>query len=388
VLGEGFTPPKWPLLSNVSTVSRQTKNPKNAGTSLVLGIESSCDETAASIVRRDADGRGTILSNVVLSQDEEHAPYGGVVPEIAARAHVSHLDHIIKRALDRAGIGFDALDAVAATAGPGLIGGVIVGLMTGKAIAQARGLPFIAVNHLEGHALTPRLTDNIAFPYLLILVSGGHTQLIIVDDVGDYTRLGTTIDDALGEAFDKTAKLLGLGYPGGPAVERCAATGDENAIALPRPLFGQDNCNFSFSGLKTAVRHAVERGDPGDDNLRANICASFQAAAADAVCDRTSRAMGRFSEIHPNQTAPVLVVAGGVAANTRLKSALLALCTARGFALNSPPLALCTDNAAMIAWAGAERAARDLFDTLDTAPRARWPLDPHAEPAPGAGVKA
>ncbi len=354
----------------------------------MLGIESSCDETAAAIVRRNADGSGTILANQVLSQDAEHAPFGGVVPEIAARAHVTHLDGIIERAMETAGVGYADLDGVAATAGPGLIGGVIVGLMTAKSIAQAKQLPFIAVNHLEGHALTVGLTDNIAAPFLLLLVSGGHTQLLMVSDVGVYKRLGTTIDDAVGEAFDKTAKLLNLGFPGGPAVERCARAGDAEAFALPRPLLGQDNCNFSFSGLKTAVRRAFEQTERTDDRLRADICASFQAAVCECLRDRAGRAMTLTAEQLPADSDPVFVIAGGVAANETLRTAFEQLCSERGFRLLCPPRELCTDNAAMIAWAGAERLHRGMCDTLDVAPRARWPLDPLAEPVGGAGVKA
>ncbi|MGI9413452.1 MAG: tRNA (adenosine(37)-N6)-threonylcarbamoyltransferase complex transferase subunit TsaD [Hyphomicrobiales bacterium] len=354
----------------------------------VLGIESSCDETAAAIVRRGADGHGTILSNWVRSQDAAHAPFGGVVPEIAARAHVSHIDRVVKNAFDEADCGFDDIDAVAATAGPGLIGGVIVGLMTAKAIALVHDLPLIAVNHLEGHALTPRLTDGIAFPYLLLLVSGGHTQLQSVEGVDTYRRLGTTIDDALGEAFDKTAKLLGLGFPGGPAVERTARSGDPERFSLPRPLAGQAGCNFSFSGLKTAVLKTAQANEPLSDGDKADLCAGFQAATADCVRDRTRHAMAAFRAAHPNLDEPVLVVAGGVAANSALRAALDALCRDEGFTLNCPPPALCTDNAAMIAWAGAERLALGLTDGLDAVPRARWPLDPDAEPAPGAGVKA
>ncbi len=370
-------------------MSAQTKFPQSENRPLVvLGIESSCDETAAAIVRRDALGNGEILSNEVRSQDAAHAPYGGVVPEIAARAHVEHLDRIVARALMNASLGLDGVDAISATAGPGLIGGIIAGLMTAKGLALVTGKPFVAVNHLEGHALTARLTDGIAFPYLLLLVSGGHTQLLIVENVGQYTRLGTTLDDALGEAFDKTAKLLGLGYPGGPAVEREAASGDRNAISLPRPLMGQDDCNFSFSGLKTAVLHAVNRTHRDDPDLRADICAAFQEAAADCLRDRTGRAMTRFEARHNDLETPVLVVAGGVAANTRLREVLNNLCQARGYRLCCPPHALCTDNAAMIAWAAAERLAGGAADNLDVMPRARWPLDPDAEAVPGAGVKA
>ena len=367
----------------------EIKIPDRAGQALtVLGIESSCDETAAAIVRRDEAGRGTILANAIRSQNEAHEPYGGVVPEIAARAHVTQLDHMVNNAFSEAECGWVDIDAVAATAGPGLIGGVIVGLMTAKAIALVRGIPLIAVNHLEGHALTARLTGGIDFPYLLLLVSGGHTQLQMVEDVGRYTRLGTTIDDALGEAFDKTAKLLGLGFPGGPAVERTAEGGDPERFALPRPLMGREGCDFSFSGLKTAVLKTVQACQGPTDRDKADICAAFQAAAADCVRDRTRHAMAAFRTAHRNIEMPVLVVAGGVAANTALRGALSDLCTEQGFTLNCPPAALCTDNAAMIAWAGAERLARGLTDRLDAIPRARWPLDPDAEPAPGAGVKA
>ena len=352
----------------------------------ILGIETSCDETAAAVVRRDASGHGTILSNIVRSQLDDHAPYGGVVPEIAARAHVSHLDGLIARALDEAGIGFADLDGVAATAGPGLIGGVIVGLMTAKAIALVHRLPLVAVNHLEGHALTARLTDGLDFPYLLLLVSGGHTQLLVVEGVGRYRRLGTTIDDALGEAFDKTAKLLGLGYPGGPAVEWTAATGDPKRFDLPRPMVGRDGCDFSFSGLKTAVRRAAEACQPVSGTDIADICAGFEAAVADVVIDRTGAAMTVFARGAPGPRH--LVVAGGVAANRALRTSLAALCEDRDFRLVVAEPALCTDNAAMIAWAGAERLALGLADPFDVAARARWPLDPDAEPAPGAGVKA
>ncbi len=350
---------------------------------IVLGIETSCDDTCAALVRGDR----AILANVARSQTEAHAPYGGVVPEIAARAHVDHLDGLIARALAEAGIGFEALDGVAATAGPGLIGGVMVGLTTAKAIAAVRGLPLIAVNHLEGHALTARLTDDVAFPYLLLLVSGGHCQLLIVEDVGRYRRLGTTIDDAVGEAFDKTAKLLDLGFPGGPAVERAARAGDPRRFDLPRPLLGRPGCDFSFSGLKTALAHAVAAlGGPPDAETRADLCASFQAAVADVLAERTARAIAVCRARRPE--ARTLVVAGGVAANAALRARLAQVAEENGFALVAPPPALCTDNGAMIAWAGIERLRRGLIDGLDTAPRARWPLDPDAPPAPGAGVKA
>ena len=348
---------------------------------VVLGIETSCDETAAAVV---TDAR-EVKADLVLSQRAAHAPFGGVVPEIAARSHVEHLDGLIADAMAEAGIGFDALDGVAATAGPGLIGAVMVGLMTGKAIAAVHDTPLLAVNHLEGHALSPRLVDEaLAFPYLLLLVSGGHCQLLLVREVGVHQRLGTTIDDAVGEAFDKAAILLGLGYPGGPAIERAAAGGDSARFALPRPLAGRPGCDFSFSGLKTALRETVRGlGDPSDRD-RADAAASFQAAVADVLVDRTANAVDRLEEEGPRPTA--LVVAGGVAANAHLRSRLAALAEARGLALAVPPPRLCTDNAAMIAWAGVERLARGLVDPLDAAPRARWPLDEKAGLAEGAGV--
>ncbi len=344
---------------------------------VVLGIETSCDETAAAVV----DGARRIRANVVLSQLEDHRPYGGVVPEIAARAHVLHLDGLIERAMAEAGIGFDDLSAIAATAGPGLIGGVMVGLTTGKALAAACGKPLIAVNHLEAHALTARLTDDVAFPYLLLLVSGGHCQLLSVEGVGRYRRLGTTIDDAIGEAFDKTAKLLGFDYPGGPAVEKAARSGNAKRFAFPRPLITRDDCNFSFAGLKTAVLHAVrelERQGSVTAQDRQDIAASFQAAAGDVIVDRTRRAMAHM----PASGGLVrLVVAGGVAANTYLRERLTKLCAEQGGVFTAPPIPLCTDNAAMIAWAGVERLQLGLIDTLDAPARARWPLDPAATAA-------
>ncbi len=354
----------------------------------MLGIETSCDETAAAVVRRGADGSGEILSSVVLSQIAEHAPYGGVVPEIAARAHVVHLDDLIDGAVEQSGCRLADMDAIAATAGPGLLGGVMVGLMTAKGLALALGKPLIAVNHLEGHALTPGLTGGLKPPYLLLLVSGGHSQLLAVEDVAEYRRYGTTIDDALGEAFDKTAKLLGLGYPGGPAVEAAAGSGDADRYAFPRPLAGTPGCNFSFSGLKTAVRQAAERLSEVAPADTADICASFQAAVADTLRDRIANAMARFGNEHPGITAPTLVIAGGVAANRTLRAALDQLCRDNGWQLSAPPVALCSDNAAMIAWAGAERLARGMTDELDVMARARWPLDPAAEAVPYAGIKA
>ena len=340
---------------------------------IVLGIETSCDETAAAVVRREG-ASGTILSNVVLSQIRDHAPYGGVVPEIAARAHAETLDSVVARALDEAGLGLSDLDAVAATAGPGLIGGLIVGLTFAKALALACAKPFLAVNHLEGHALTARLTDGLEFPYLLLLVSGGHTQILRVDGVGRYARWGTTVDDALGEAFDKCAKLLALGYPGGPAIERLAAQG-EARIGLPRPMLGRSDLNFSFSGLKTAVRLEAARRAPLSEGDVADLCASFQAAVTDIVGDRVSRALERFAA---EARDSVLVAAGGVAANAAIRARLRAAADRVRAGLVVPPPLLCTDNGAMIAWAGAERLALGLIDGLDASPRARWPLDARA----------
>ncbi len=351
---------------------------------IVLGIETSCDETAAALVTQQRE----ILADQVLSQIEQHRPFGGIVPEVAARAHLENIDAMIEAALDKAGMDFTDIDAVAATGGPGLIGGVIVGVMTAKAIACARNLPFIAVNHLEGHALSARLSDNVAFPYLLLLASGGHTQLLAVHGVGDYTRLGTTIDDALGEAFDKTAQILGLGYPGGPPIEAAAKQGDAQRFALPRPLKGKPGCHFSFSGLKAALKRTVDALPPGALQTRDvnDLAASFQAAAAEATAERTRRAIEIFRDLCPNGTT--LVVAGGVAANTVLRETLQDVAQKQGLKLVAPPLSLCTDNAAMIAWAGLERLQKGLTDSLDFAPRPRWPLDPDAPKAVGAGVKA
>ena len=341
---------------------------------LILGIETSCDETAAAVVRRRADGSGEIVSNVVRSQIEEHRAYGGVVPELAARAHVVHLDAIIARALADAGVELKALDAIAATAGPGLIGGVLVGLTTGKALAAAADKPLVAVNHLEGHALTARLTDGVRFPYLMLLVSGGHSQFVLVRGVGDYERWGGTIDDALGEAFDKAAKLLGLGYPGGPEVEKAALGGDPRRFDLPRPLLREKRLDFSFSGLKTALRLAAEGVAPVSERDIADLCASFQAAVTEIVAVRSRQALERFAEAFP-QEAPRFVVAGGVAANKAIGGALRAVADEAGAQLVIPPPALCTDNGAMIAWAGAERLALGMVDGLDAVARPRWPLD-------------
>lgn len=350
---------------------------------IVLGIETSCDETAAAVV----DDARRIRSNVVLSQIDEHRPFGGVVPEVAARAHLEHVDRIIAEAMQGAGVKFTDLDCVAATAGPGLIGGVLVGAMSAKAISVAAGIPFVAVNHLEGHALTVRLTDDVAFPYLLLLVSGGHCQLLICKGVGSYTRLGTTIDDAAGEAFDKTAKMLGLGYPGGPLLERAAEGGDPQKFDFPRPMAHRAGCDFSFSGLKTSVRRAVETLDqPLDTQITADLAASFQQAVAETLVARTKNAINMALASHPD--IRTLVVAGGVAANRAIGTALASLAASKGLALVKPAPALCTDNAAMIAWAGLEHFRLGHSDPLDFKARPRWPLDPGAPTAAFAGVKA
>ena len=339
----------------------------------VLGLETTCDETAAAIVELGPDGRARILANEVLSQIAEHAAYGGVVPEIAARAHVEVIDRLVARALDHAGLRLADLDGIAAAAGPGLIGGVLVGLTTGKALALVANKPFAAVNHLEGHALTARLTDGVQFPYLLLLASGGHTQLVAVRGVGDHLRLGTTVDDAIGEAFDKVAKLLSLPYPGGPQVEREAARGDPERFPLPRPMIGRPKPDFSLSGLKTALRIEAERAAPLSDQDVADLCASFQAAVVDVVADRTRVGLRAFREKVGHPTA--LVVAGGVAANDAIRRALARLATEAGLKLVAPPLNLCGDNGAIIAWAGLERLRLGLVDNLGAPARPRWPLD-------------
>ena len=342
---------------------------------LILGLESSCDETAAALVTSD----GVILAHKLATQEEAHRAFGGVVPEIAARAHAEHMTPLVAAALAEAGVSLSDVDAVAATAGPGLIGGVMVGLVTGKALAMAAGKPLIAVNHLEGHALSPRLADRtLGFPYLLLLVSGGHCQLLRVNGVGDYDRLATTIDDAIGEAFDKSAKILGLGFPGGPALERAAELGDAAAVPLHRPLKGSKEPHFSFAGLKSAV---VRAHDSGLHRVE-DIAASFQTAAVDCLADRLEHTLARIDPL------PALVVAGGVAANRAVRAMLEAKAAAHNMRFVAPPLWLCTDNAAMIAWAGAERFAAGLTDPLDIAARPRWPLDPKAEAVRGAGVKA
>ena len=336
----------------------------------ILGIETSCDETAASMV----NDRGEILSNIIYSQLVHHAPFGGVVPEIAARAHLEKIDEVVTQALHQANLTFAEVDAVAATAGPGLIGGVIAGLMTGKAIAAARNIPFLAINHLEGHALTARLTNKVSFPYLLLLISGGHTQILIVENVNLYQQLGKTLDDAMGEAFDKTAKMLGLDFPGGPSVEKMARIGKIGVFSLPRPLKGRIGCDFSFSGLKTAVRHAIQALPPSQIKSvdTSNLCAEFQLAVSDVVADRTQNAIDIFGKAFPS--GKTLVAAGGVAANLELRKRLSILAEQNEMKFIAPPTHLCTDNGAMIAWAGIERLRLGFVDNLDFSPRPRWSL--------------
>ena len=356
----------------------------------VLGIETSCDETSAAIV----SGEGKICASLVLSQIKEHKTFGGVVPEIAARSHLDHLDTLIRAAMSDAKIGFGDLSAVAATCGPGLIGGVLVGMMAGKAIASARNIPFIAVNHLEGHALTPRLTDKVEFPYLLLLISGGHTQILVAEGVGQYKRWGTTLDDAAGECFDKSAKLMGLPYPGGPNVEKLAALCKDPIAALkrfdlPRPMLGRKELDFSYSGPKTAVRNYVEalpEGTLKQDDV-ADLCFALQTAMAETLADRCARALEKFISTYAPET-PALVVSGGVAANLAIRAKLETAAAKQNAKLYAPPVHLCSDNAAMIAWAGLERLRLGLTDSLDVMARPRWPLDPSAEPRHGAGVKA
>lgn len=356
---------------------------------IVLGIESSCDETAAAIVNEKRE----ILAEVVLSQ-EEHKAFGGVVPEIAARSHLDHIDDIIKQTFCRAKMKMDDIDAVAAAAGPGLIGGVAVGVMAAKALSLALDKPFVAVNHLEGHALVARMTNDISYPYLLLLVSGGHCQILIVKGPGDYERLGTTIDDAAGEAFDKVAKMLGLGYPGGPMIEKMAAIGDENRFSLPHPLKGSGDLNLSFSGLKTAVRKIIESYGNGriEETVlprkdAADICACFQKTACECLLDKLSKAADYFKQKYPE--GKNVVVAGGVAANTYLRTRLESMAENKGLVFAAPPIRLCTDNGVMIAWAGLERFQKGYTDNLDFKPRPRWPLDADAPKAAGAGgVKA
>ncbi len=351
---------------------------------IVLGIETSCDETAAAVVAATPSGP-RILANLIEAQLAEHAPYGGVVPEIAARAHLDHLDGLVVRALDEAGLMLAEVDAIAAAAGPGLIGGLIVGTMIAKGLAWGAGKPFLAINHLEGHALTARLSAEVNFPYLLLLVSGGHCQLLVCAGVGRYTRLGTTLDDAAGEAFDKAAKLIGLGYPGGPAIEHAAQCGDPSRFILPRPLRGRPGCDFSFSGLKTAVRQIVA-DNRFDSRQKADLAAAVECAICDTLADRTANAIAWFRRRYPEGST--LVAAGGVAANRRLRGRLAAQAADAGLRFVAPAPALCTDNGAMIAWAGIERLRLGLVDSLDAPLRPRWPLDPAAPLRIGAGIKA
>lgn len=357
---------------------------------IVLGIESSCDETAAALVNEKKE----ILGETLLSQ-EEHKAFGGVVPEIAARSHLDHIDNILEQCFAKTNLTLSDVDAIAASSGPGLIGGVVVGVMTAKALSIALNKPFIAVNHLEGHALAARISNDVTFPYLLLLVSGGHCQILVVKDVDKYERIGTTIDDAVGEAFDKVAKMLGLGYPGGPAVEKLAASGDESRFTLPRPLIGSQDCNLSFSGLKTAVRKIVETYAPDGEIAHADIpkhdladiCACFQYTATDCLCRKLKRAITYFKEKYPK--GKNLVVSGGVASNTYLRAKLQKLADDNDLIFAAPPIRFCTDNGVMIAWAGLERFRKGYTNELDFKPRPRWPLDADAPKAAGAGgVKA
>lgn len=349
---------------------------------VVLGIETSCDDTAVGIVAGQA-----ILANRVYSQHREHRPFGGVVPEVAARSHVDHLDRLLAAALKDAKLKLADIDAIAATAGPGLIGGLMVGLVVGKALALASGKPFLAVNHLEGHALSPRLVAAVPFPYLLLLISGGHCQLLAVTGVGKYRRLGTTIDDAAGEAFDKGAKLLGLSLPGGPMLEEAARKGRADAFAFPRPMQGRAGCDFSFSGLKTALLRETKRHAKLTPKLVGDLAASYQAAIADCLIDRARNAMAAFAKTAKGKAKPVFVLAGGVAANKIIRQRFEALCREKGFRYFAPPPGLCTDNGAVIAWAGLERFRLGGRDALDAPARARWPLDATSRPKIGFGRK-
>ena len=346
----------------------------------ILGIETSCDETAAAVLSsRDIAGGGDILSNVVLTQLDEHVPYGGVVPEIAARAHLHHIDSIIDRAIGDAGIDYRDLSAIAATTGPGLIGGIMVGMQAGKALSHALNIPFVAINHLEAHILTPRISGNVDYPFLSILMSGGHCQILSVNGLADYTLLGETIDDSVGEAFDKVAKMMGLPYPGGPEIDRRASLGDSTAFTLPRPLTQHANCNFSFSGLKTRVRHLLSDLNRNPDGTLFeqdinNMAASFQGAVTDVFLNRTKHAIAMFKDSHPDIHHPALVVAGGVAANSHIRAVMTQSAESMGMTFHAPPLDLCTDNGAMIAWAGLERFTAGMHNDLNTPARPRWPL--------------
>lgn len=371
-------------------MSALAEKPRRANMCLVLGIESSCDETAASVLRLEG-GHPQVLSSVIASQDEKHAPFGGVVPEIAARAHMEKIETVTKRAMQAANVQYCDLDAIAATAGPGLIGGVITGLQYGKGLALSLGRPLLAINHLEGHALSPRLSDECPFPYLLLLVSGGHTQLLAIMGLGDYRRLGSTIDDAAGEAFDKTAKIMGLGFPGGPALERLAKAGDPNSVALPCPLRGKPNADFSFAGLKTAAARAFAAlGEAPSQQAKADLAASFQHTVAAVLHERSGRAFDMFDRLVADSVPKRFVVAGGVAANQSIRESLMSLSAQRGYAFSAPPLKYCTDNAAMIALAGAEHFADGRTDTLAARARPRWPLDGESAakaPKSGSGKK-
>ena len=374
----------------MKTTSVKTATKTSVNSVLVLGIESSCDETAASVLLRTESGDIHILSSLIASQDEAHAPYGGVVPEIAARAHMQKIEGLVSSALKAANIEFADLNAVAATAGPGLIGGVITGLMCAKGVALSLDIPLLAINHLEGHALSPRLTEPCPFPYLLLLVSGGHTQLLNVESLGQYTRLGSTVDDAAGEAFDKTAKIMGLGFPGGPALEKVAKNGDAGAISLPHPFKGKPHADFSFAGLKTATARAYASFGVATPKNKADLAASFQRTVTNIICERTERAMGMFKRDQQDGAPLRFVIAGGVAANQSIRQGLEILCAKHGFDLTAPPPMYCTDNAAMIALAGAERLAAGYSDGLDAKARPRWPLDEKSakhNPASGSGRK-
>ena len=357
-------------MESVGDLNSENRAGKPVSALTVLGLETSCDETAASVVRLTSDGKATVLSSVVHSQIDDHAAFGGVVPEIAARSHVEMIDGVVRRAMADAGLGYDGLDGVAATAGPGLVGGVMVGLGFGKAVALARGLPLVAVNHLEGHAVSARLGAKVDYPFLLLLVSGGHCQLLEVRGIGDMSRLGTTIDDAAGEAFDKIAKAMGLGYPGGPALEKAAEAGDGSRFDLPRALLGRKDCDFSFSGLKTAASRLAQTCETDQD--RADLADAVQTAIARQLSERSDRAMADYAEKHDHR---LFVVAGGVAANRAVRRVLEATAAKRGFAFLAPPMAYCTDNAAMIALAGAERLQLGLVSDIDAPARPRWPLD-------------
>jgi len=355
----------------------------------ILGLESSCDDTAAAVVRQVGDELPEVLSSIVFGQNELHSAYGGVVPEIAARAHAEKLDICVREALDKSGMSLSDLDAVAVTAGPGLIGGVMSGVMCAKGICAGTGLPLVGVNHLAGHALTPRLTDGIAYPYLILLVSGGHCQYLIARGPEDFTRLGGTIDDAPGEAFDKTARLLGLSQPGGPAVQAEAEAGDPKRFQFPRPMLNRPDCNLSFSGLKTALMRmrdqiAAEKGGLTRQD-RADLCAGFQAAVVDVLTAKTRRAIHLYMQENPS--TPTVAVAGGVAANTAIRAGLETVCAEMGAVFTAPPLHLCTDNAAMIAYAGMERFKAGARDGMDLSARPRWPLDQTSPAMLGSGRK-